>query len=241
MGSNSWLHGHRLFKFVFFAFLYVKKSSDTSRHYYLLSSWIPLRDSWLAHHQPQTEQRQPSSFPSSVTWRDPFTGRRAVPYPITIREWNNNPSRSWGQRPLHIDTLTSPLIPWPEHTFSVRDYVGLPRPLSLPSLPTKEQFDPNQIFPLPPPSSDDEVLLFSDGSKAGSKVGVAFVHLHPFGFIIKPHLLPLPWYMYVFGAELYAASCALQYAASLSYGPTYAPPSPTPRQSPPLQSCQPKH
>ena len=110
------------------------------------------------------------------------------------------------------------LVPWSAHTFPVRDHIGLLRPLSLPSLPTKEQFDPNQVFPLPPPSpsSGTEVLLFSDGSKAGSKVGAAFVHLHPSGSIIKSHLLPLPWYMSVFDAELYAASCALQYAATLN-------------------------
>lgn len=101
-----------------------------------------------------------------------------------------------------------------------------------PTNSNQEQFDPNQVFPLPPPSSGDEALLFSDGSKAGSKAGAALVHLHPSGSIIKPHLLPLPWYMSAFGAELYAASCALQHATSLSYGPTYVLPSPTPRPSP---------
>ena len=128
-----------------------------------------------------------------------------------------NPTHSWGHHPLHIDAIALLLVPWSAHTFPVRDHIGLPRPLRLPSLPTKKQFDPNQFFPLPPPSpsSGTEVLLYSNGLKAGSKGGAAFVHLHPSGSIIKSHLLPLPWYMSVFDAELYAASCALQYAASL--------------------------
>ena len=88
----------------------------------------------------------PPSFPFAITWRDPFTGRHAVPYPKT-REWNTNPTRSF----LHIDAIAS-LVPWPAHTFPVRDHIVLPSPLSLPSLPTKEQFDPNQVFPLSPPS-----------------------------------------------------------------------------------------
>ena len=50
-------------------------------------------------------------------------------------------------------------------------------------------------------------------------VGAAFIHLHASGSIIGPHLLPLPEYMSIFDAELYAASCALQYAANLSSGP----------------------
>ena len=100
----------------------------------------------------------------------------------------------------------------------MRNHIGLPRPLSLPSLTTKEQFDQNQVFPLPPPSpsSGTEVLLFSDGPKASSKVGAAFIHFHPSGSIIKSHLLRLPWYMSVFDVELYAASCAVQYAATLN-------------------------
>ena len=48
----------------------------------------------------------PPSFPSAITWRDPFTGRHAVPYPMT-REWNTNPTRSWGHHPLHIDAIAS--------------------------------------------------------------------------------------------------------------------------------------
>ena len=47
----------------------------------------------------------------------------------------------------------------------------------------------------------------------------AFIHLHASGSIIDSHLLPLPEYMSVFDAELYAASCALQYAANLSPDP----------------------
>ena len=35
----------------------------------------------------------------------------------------------------------------------------------------------------------------------------------------RSHLLSPPWHMSVFDAELYAASCALQYAASLSPPP----------------------
>ena len=37
--------------------------------------------------------------------------------------------------------------------------------------------------------------------------------------ITGSHLLSLPWHMFVFDAELYVASCALQYAASLSPPP----------------------
>ena len=32
----------------------------------------------------------PPSFPSAITWRDPSTGRHAVPYPMT-REWKLTP------------------------------------------------------------------------------------------------------------------------------------------------------
>ena len=44
---------------------------------------------------------------------------------------------------------------------------------------------------------------------------------HPYSStsITGSHLLSLPWHMSVFDAELYAASCALQYAASLSPPP----------------------
>ena len=104
-------------------------------------------------------------------------------------------------------------MPWSAHTFPMRDHVGLPRPLTLPSLPTKANFNPDQVFPVPP--SGHDFLLFSDGSKSRGRVGAAFVHLHPTtGSIIGSHLLPLPSYMSVFDAELYAASCALQYAAN---------------------------
>ena len=95
----------------------------------------------------------------------------------------------------------------------MRGYVELPRPLSLPSLPTKANFNPDRVFPVPP--SDHDFLLFSDGSKPRGRVGAAFVRLHPStGSIIGSHLLPLPSYMSVFDAELYAASYVLQYAAS---------------------------
>ena len=98
---------------------------------------------------------------------------------------------------------------------SMRDHAGLPRPLSLPLLPTKANFNPDQVFPVPPSRSDHDSLLFSDGSKSRGRVGAAFVHLHPAtGSTIGFHLLPLPSYMSVFDAELYAASCALQYAAN---------------------------
>ena len=96
------------------------------------------------------------------------------------REWDS--TRTWGRPPLHIDALTSLLVPWSDHTFPMRDHVGLPRPLSLPSLPTNGGFSSDQ----------GETLLF-DGSNPGRKVGAAFVHLHPSGSIIRSHLLPLPW------------------------------------------------
>ena len=126
--------------------------------------------------------------------------------------------------------------------------MGLPRPLSLSSLPTKADYSPDRVFPLPP--SDNEVFLFSDGSKTGRRVGAAFIHFHPPAghqpaghpttrshlqihpldstatpppyppnSITRSHLLSLPWHMSVFDAELYATSCALQYAASLSPPP----------------------
>ena len=147
--------------------------------------------------------------------------------------------------PLHIDNLASLLKPWSNHTFSVRDLVGLPRPLSLSSLPIKANYSPDQVSPLPP--SDNEVFLFSDGSKARKRVGAAFIHFHPPATcsdptsrshlqtnppdstttpppyppnsITRSHLLSLPWHMSVFNTELYAASCALQYAAPLSPPP----------------------
>ena len=85
-------------------------------------------------------------------------------------------------------------------------------------------------------------------SKSGRKVGAAFIHFrppdpstrshlqvhppdatgivaaspdHPYSStsITGSHLLSLPWHMSVFDAELYSASCALQYAASLSPRP----------------------
>ena len=76
---------------------------------------------------------------------------------------------------------------------------------------------PGQVFPLPPADSpDSEIRLFSDGSKSKGKVGATFVHFHASGSIIGSHLLPLPEYISVFEAELYAASCVPQYAANLS-------------------------
>ena len=146
--------------------------------------------------------------------RDPVTGRYAVPYPVT-RKWNSSSTRTWGCPPLHIDALASLLMPWSAHTFPIRDHVGLPRLLSLPSLSTKASFNPDPVFPVPPSGSDHDFLLFSDGSKSRGRVGAAFVHIHPAtGSIIGSHLLPLPSYMSIFDAELYAASCALQYAAN---------------------------
>ena len=50
----------------------------------------------------------PPCFPSTTSWRDPYTGRHAVPYPMT-REWNS--TRTWGRPPLHIDALASLLMP----------------------------------------------------------------------------------------------------------------------------------
>ena len=93
------------------------------------------------------------------------------------RSWNTEPTRSWGRPPLHIDNLASLLKPWSNHTFPVRGLVGLPRPLSLSSLPIKADYNPDQVFPLPP--SDNEVFLFSDGSKTGRGVGAAFIYPLP--------------------------------------------------------------
>ena len=157
----------------------------------------------------------PPRFPSTITWRDPFTGRHAVPYPTT-REWNSGSTRTWGRPPLRIDALVSLL------KAMVCPHLPSARPHWIPSLawptvaPTQSQlqFKPG-LFHSP---SDDDVLLFSDGSKSRGRVGAAFVHLHPAtGSIIGPHLIPLPSYMSVFDAELYAASCALQYAAGLPH------------------------
>ena len=53
-------------------------------------------------------------------------------------------------------------------------------------------------------------------------MGAAFVHLHPSGSAIERRLLPIPEYMFVFDAELYATSCTLQYATDPS--PTGTPP-----------------
>ena len=79
----------------------------------------------------------PPRFPSTIAWRDPFTGRHAVPYPMT-REWDS--TRTWGCPPLHINTLTSLLVPWSGYTFPVRDYIGLPRPLSPSMLATAKRW-----------------------------------------------------------------------------------------------------
>ena len=97
-------------------------------------------------------------------------------YPMT-RSWNTDPTRSWGHPPLHIDNLASLLKPWSNHTFPVRELVGIPRPLSLSSLPTKADYSPDRVFHLPP--SNNEVFLFSDGSKTGRRVGAAFIHFYP--------------------------------------------------------------
>ena len=40
----------------------------------------------------------PPRFPSTIAWRNPFTGRHAVPYPMT-REWDS--TRTWGRPPKH--------------------------------------------------------------------------------------------------------------------------------------------
>ena len=107
----------------------------------------------------------PPSFPSSVSWRDPATGRHAVPYPMT-REWGSTQTR--GCPPFHIDSIASLLKPWSKYTLPICNLVGLPRPPSPPSSLTKADCNPKRVFPLPP--SGNEVLLFSDGSKTGSKV-----------------------------------------------------------------------
>ena len=58
------------------------------------------------------------------------------------KEWDS--IRIWGRSNLHIDNIASLLSrPWPEHTFPVCDLVGLPRLLSLHSLPTKADFNPD--------------------------------------------------------------------------------------------------
>ena len=44
----------------------------------------------------------PPSFLTTAPWRDPFTVRYEVPYPMT-REWNSEPTRTWG-RPLSTST-----------------------------------------------------------------------------------------------------------------------------------------
>ena len=105
-------------------------------------------------------------------------------------------------------------MPWSANTFPMRDRVGLPRPLSLRSLPTKANVNPDHAFSVPP-SGSDHGLPCSDGSKSRGRVGAAFVHLRPAtGSIIGSHLLTLPSYMSIFDAEVYAASCALLYSGS---------------------------
>ena len=92
--------------------------------------------------------------------------------------------------PFHIDNIASLLKPWSGNTFPTCGSVGLHRPLCLPSLPTKTKYNPDRAFPLP--RSDSEVLLFSDGSKTGKKVGAAFTHLHPPDPTTRSHLRILP-------------------------------------------------
>ena len=116
----------------------------------------------------------PPCFPSTTTWRDPLSGRHAVPYAMT-RKWNSSSTRTWGRPPLHSNALASLLMPWSAHTFAMRDRVGLRRPLSRQSLPTKANFNPDQAVPAPPSGRD--FLLFSDGSKSRGRVGAAFLHL----------------------------------------------------------------
>ena len=125
-------------------------------------------------------------------------------HPMT-REWDNRTSHPPTHRPL-----TSLLVPWPNHSFPMRVHVRRPRPLILPSLPTKEEFNPGQVFLRPPlgAADDSEVLLYSDGSKTGERVGAAFVHLQPSDSesITESHLLPLSCNMAIPNAELYAAA-----------------------------------
>ena len=109
--------------------------------------------------------------------------------------------RTWGRPPLHTDALISLSKPWSAHTFPARDHVWLYRPLSLPSLPTKANFNPNLVFTIPPSDDGRDVLLFSEGSKSRGKVGAAFVHLHPATGPIIGYHLPLPSYMSIFDAR----------------------------------------
>ena len=105
---------------------------------------VPLRPSHsmcLTNHQPSS-CRPPALLPLHHHMARPFTGRHAVPYPMT-RKWNSSSTRTWGRPPLHIDALASLLMPW--SAFPMRDHVGLPRSLSLPSLPTKANFNPDQV------------------------------------------------------------------------------------------------
>ena len=47
----------------------------------------------------------PPSFPTAIPWRDPFTGRHAVPYPTTM-EWDS--TRTWVRPLFHIDNSFAP-------------------------------------------------------------------------------------------------------------------------------------
>ena len=115
------------------------------------------------------------------------------------------------------DALTSLLVPLSNHAFQVRDHVELPQPLTLLSLPTKEESNPNKTFSQPPSGAADRIPL-SFGSRIEGKVGATSVHFHPSNPgpvpIIGFHPLLPPCYMLVPETELYA-SCAFHYTASL--------------------------
>ena len=97
-------------------------------------------------------------------------------YPTSLSQTLVHRLSRRGRPPLHIGSIASLRRPWAKYTFPTRDLVGLPRPLSLPSLPTKADYNPERDFPLPP--SDNEAILFSDESKTVGKVGAAFIHFH---------------------------------------------------------------
>ena len=118
--------------------------------------------------------------------------------------------------------------------------MDLPRPPSLPSLPTKADFNPDQVFTLPIRQLGPPLLRWVRNWEEGRRrlhplpparpyykvpppnPSARFYHCalpNPPNTITGSHHPSLPWHMSVFDAELCAASCTLQYAASLSPPP----------------------
>jgi ribonuclease HI len=165
----------------------------------------------------------PLDFPSHHPHRDTHSfqsfGNLGARTP-NLTAWNH-PSPSQKPKYLFLHSLAKHLLPWSHRGFPAKFSPQGPRPLSNPTFPTKDTFNPSTIFPSPPPAN--ALLLYSDGSLSvnddGRHVGAGFVALQN-NITLHTGSFPLPPHWGVFDAELFAALKALIYATTITPPPS---------------------